>query len=557
MMKHMKHTGILLVACMLAGSCIAPLSVCAAAAVPGDMTEDGRVDVSDAVLAARFAAEDTSAVVTDQGKKNGDVNGDGNIDSDDIQEILEYISRKRTEFSGAAAQQPAEKLTKTVNMLEGIESTAVQKKDVDDVFRKSQYDMTANLLRETAKQADKGANLMISPLSFSQALSMAANGAKGDTLDELTKLLGGELDMDTLNQYFSSYVAELPQSEDAKLDIANASWFIDDANKLSIPQSYLQTIRNYYVADVYRSPFNEQTVKDINSWVSEKTNQMIPSIIQDLDPRSIFVLVNALYFDAKWEDPYLDTSVGNRWFYLTEGDDYRRAYAQYGTYPFDSGTYGQTDWNTLFDESGQYIGGTEQPEDHESAANPSTDAPVKVKLMNSTEHTYLENDSVTGFMRPYKGGEYSFVGLLPKDGKTVADCIAELDGDALKALFAQKEDVSVDVAIPKFSADFSADLIPVMKNLGVEKAFDSGEADFSGLNAYGETWIGSVIQKTRIEVDENGTKAAAATAIVGYGGSGIMPDRKEVILDHPFIYMIVDNKTELPLFIGYLMNPLA
>ena len=559
MQKHTKQTGILLAACMLAGSCIAPFSVCAeqTASLPGDLTVDSLVDVADAVLAARFCAEDASAVLTDQGKKNGDVNGNGDVDTGDIQEILEFIARQRTSFSGAAAQQPAEKLTKTVNLLEGIESTAVPEKPVDDTFRSSQFEMTVNLLRETAKTTPAGGNLMISPLSFSQALSMAANGAKGETLDEITGLLGGDLDMDSLNQYYNSYIADLPQSENAKLDIANAAWFIDDTNKISVPPSYLQTIKDYFTADVYRSPFNEQTVSDINGWVKEKTNGMIPSIINGLDPRTIFMLVNALYFDAKWEEPYKDYQVSDRLFYLTEGDAYREAYAQYGPYPTGFGAIGQTDWSAMFTKDGQYSGGTDQSEEPESSANPSGNQTLTVKLMDSTEDIYLENDYVTGFMRPYEGGKYSFVGLLPKGSLTVADCIAEMDGSTLKTLFDQKEAGQVDVSIPKFSSDFSVDLIPVMKELGVEKAFDSREADFTGLNAYGETWIGAVIQKTRIEVDEKGTKAAAATAIAGLGGAGFMPDRKEVILDHPFIYMIVDNKTELPLFIGYLMNPLG
>lgn len=548
-MNYTKRHVILLAACMLAGSCIAPFSVCAeqTAAIPGDMTGDGMVDVSDAVLAARFYAEDAAAVVTDQGRRNGDVNADGNIDGSDIQEILELIAKKRTAFSGAAAHQPSEKLTKTVNLMDGLTRSAQSGRQADDAFRESQYNLTVSLLKEISKNEDTGKNLMISPFSFSQALSMTANGAKGDTQDELTKLLGGKLRMSDLNQYYSGYAANLPQSDKAKLDIANAIWFIDDDNKIRVPQNYLQTTKDYYDADVFRSPFNQQTTDDINGWVKEKTNGMIPEIIESLDPSSVMMLVNALYFDAEWKTPYEDYQVQERLFYLCEGADYDAAYEEIGPYPSDANPFaGGWQYEVSFGTDVAELRGSE-------TAEPDNERVVRAKLMSSHEYIYLENECMTGFMRPYAGEGYSFVGLLPKADKTVQECIAGMTGESLKELFANKEECAVTAAIPKFSSDYSVDLIPVMKALGVKAAFDANLSDFTGLNELPPTWINKVLQKTRIEVDEAGTRAAAATGI-GLGG-GAMIRTKDVILDHPFIYMIVDNKTELPLFIGYVMKP--
>ena len=396
---------------------------------------------------------------------------------------------------------------------------------------------------------------MISPFSFSQALSMAANGAKGNTLDELTKLLGGDLSMDDLNQYYSSYAGNLPQSEKAKLDIANAIWFIDDDNKIKVPQNYLQTTKDYFDSDVFRSPFNQQTVNDINGWVKEKTHDMIPELIDSLDPASVMMLVNAVYFDAEWKKPYEDFQVHDRWFFLSEGAEYQADYEELGPYPpaaFPWSWPGVWDGSPYDESSGTDVS-EQQPDAPSQPAESENGKAVRVKLMSSQESIYLENDCMTGFMRPYAGEGYSFVGLLPKENSSVQECIANMTGESLKELLASKELCDVTAAIPKFSSDYSVDLIPVMAALGVKDAFDSSAADFTGLNEIPPTWINKVLQKTRIEVDEKGTRAAAATGI-GMGG-GAMFKTKDVILDHPFIYMIVDNETELPLFIGYMMKP--
>ena len=565
-MKRKRPFGVAAAACMLACCCTAPFPVRAEDTVstrPGDANIDGSVDVADAVLGARFTAEDKEAVLTDQGRRNGDVNGDGELDGEDVRQILEFIARQRETLG--TEQQPAEKLTKTVNLLDGLERTAVSSKQVDDTFRLSQYNLSVSLMQEIAKNEKNGGNMMISPLSFAQALSMAANGAKGETQAELTKLLGGELDMDALNQYYYDYTGGLLQSEKAKIDIANAVWFIDNDALIRVPQDYLRINKDYYDSDVFRSPFNEQTVKDINDWVSAKTDNMIPQLVNSLNPETVMMLVNAVYFDAEWLNPYEDFQVQDRWFYLSEGEDYLADFEKYGSVPgsgysHDAGFSWPVEWEEGSWNSEGFVpaadpdSGSGQAEEAGTADGPGADRAVKAELMFSSESTYLENDSMTGFMRPYQGSGYSFVGLLPKKNTSVQECIANMTGDTLKELFANKEKCAVDCAIPKFSADFEVNLIPVMQALGVERAFDSTTADFTGLNEYGATWINKALQKTRIEVDEKGTRAAAVTGI-GLGGGAMPMQSKEVILDHPFIYMIVDNRTELPLFIGCVMKP--
>ena len=180
-MKYCKHTGLILAVCMLAGCCTAPFSAASAddtAPLTGDANLDQSIDVADAVLIARYEAEDATAELTDSGKRNADVNADGNVDGSDLRQVLEFIARKRDAFTPA---QPAEKLSATVNLTDSVTPSEVTGKKPDDIFCESQFALTAKLMQEITKTADKNKNLMISPLSFSLALTMAANGAKGST----------------------------------------------------------------------------------------------------------------------------------------------------------------------------------------------------------------------------------------------------------------------------------------------------------------------------------------------------------------------------------------
>lgn len=170
------------------------------------------------------------------------------------------------------------------------------------------------------------------------------------------------------------------------------------------------------------------------------------------------------------------------------------------------------------------------------------------------EHPYLENDIVTGFMKPYKDNKYVFVALLPKKNIFMSDLLESLDAKAVMSLVENKKDEVVYAKIPKFSVEYDTLLNEPLQGLGILDAFDPYKADFTGLGKSmdGNIFVSRVIHKTRIDVDEKGTKAGAVTAVET--SDSAMEEPKEVILDRPFFYMIVDTEQNLPLFMGSLMS---
>lgn len=506
MKKSIKHIAAALALCIVSGTCAAPLSAFAdetTVPVYGDVNLDQKIDVSDAVLLARFAAEDRTASITADGRINADVNRDGNLTSDDTLQILEYISKKRAVLG---AEQPPQPVGKSVCLTENLNAENVEGKKADSAFVDAQLGFTANLLRETdlIESKERGENeapknLMISPLSVSLALGMATNGAKGETLAEMETLLGGDLGIDNLNAYYADYVKNLPSQEGAEMHIANSIWARDNAARLIVPDAFLRTTKSYYNADFYKAPFDETTVEDINGWVNDNTKGMIPKLIDRIEYNQIMYLINAVAFDGAWEWPLLDEQVREGKFTLADGTD------------------------------------------------------VTADMMHDELGVYLDDGRATGFMKDYKGGKYSFAAVLPNEGTTVADYIKDMNADSLKKLLDSARYETVYTTLPKFNFDYGTSLVPALQNMGMNIAF-TDEADMTGMNEIPGTRISNVIHKTYIQVDEKGTKAAAVTAISA--ADGIMPEEpKHVNLNRPFLFMIVDNENKLPVFIGYVMDP--
>ena len=382
------------------------------------------------------------------------------------------------------------------DLMEGIEA-----KDVENVsvvpFEPVIADFTARLFRECYED---GKNQLISPISVISALGMTANGAKGNTLAQMEDVFG--VSAEELNKYLHSYMESLSVGEKYKLTMANSIWLRDSLK--NVQQDFLQTNADYYGADIYRRVFDNATLNDINKWVDKKTDHMIPSILEQIEPDDMMFLINALCFDAKWQDPYKDSDVRDDTFTREDG----------------------------------------------SIKN--------VKMMYSTEHRYLENELVTGFLKYYADKKYAFVALLPKEGKSMDECVSGLDGEAILKLLRSVSEDTVLTRTPKFKAEYSIEMCDVLKAMGIEDAFDS-RADFSGIAPITDDtflYIGTVIHKTFIELDEKGTKAAAAT-MIGMKNSGalMMDEQKKVYLDRPFIYMIIDRNYNVPLFIGTMTDP--
>ena len=349
---------------------------------------------------------------------------------------------------------------------------------------------------------EEGENTLISPLSVLYALAMTANGVDGETLTQMEKVLG--MDVDNLNSYMLAYLDLLPETKDYKMSLANSIWFKDDPN-FAVEQSFLQTNADYYGAGAYKAAFDEGTRNDINNWVKEHTDGMIPEIIDEIPDEAIMYLVNALAFDAKWADEYEEHQIRE------------------GRFTMEDGTRQDVD------------------------------------MMHSEEYTYLEDDLATGFIKYYKDRKYAFVAMLPNEGVSVSQYVDSLTGEHLRELLNNPQDLTVFASIPKFETEYDIEMSEVLQEMGMTDAFDWQVADFSRLGTYNvdgmNICINRVLHKTFISVSEQGTRAGAATAVemVAEGAMEIV-EFKEVVLDRPFVYMLIDCETNLPFFIGTMMN---
>lgn len=350
------------------------------------------------------------------------------------------------------------------------------------------------------KSLEEGENVMLSPLSVLCALAMTANGAKGETLAQMEAVFG--LPLEELNPYLRALMDALPSGKKVELDVANAIWF-RDSEGFTVERDFLQANADWYGAGLYKAPFDAETCKEINSWVNEHTGGMIPSILDEIPESAVMYLVNALAFDAEWEEVYQERQVRDGVFTREDG----RAEA--------------------------------------------------VKLMYSLEGRYMEDEHAAGFLKYYAGEQYAFAALLPKEGVTVADYAASLTGDHLRDLLSGAQMEEVRTAIPVFESTYDTEMSEILQAMGMTDAFDMGAADLSGIGSSenGRLFISRVLHKTYISVDATGTKAAAVTAVEpGDGGAPLIEEPKTVYLDRPFVYMIVDCQTNLPIFIGAMMD---
>lgn len=390
---------------------------------------------------------------------------------------------------------------KSVNLMDGVTSNAVEKKKLTNQFIYGQADFSMKLFSEVYKENSKK-NVILSPVSIQIALAMTSNGAVGDTLAQMEKTLGN-LPVSELNKNFYSYIKDLPNDEKCKVQIADSIWYRDD-NGLEVKKDFLQKNGDYYGAAAYKAPFDSGTLNDINRWVKDNTNGKIDRILEEINPTALLYLINAVSFDAKWADPYMEQSVG-------------------------IGTF------TALDGSKRYT----------------------VPMMRGAEYSYIDDGKATGFVKDYAGGKYQFVALLPNENVTLDEYIDFLSKQSPQKLISRWKNpqygLKVLTEMPKFKSDFDTELSEPLKKMGMVNAFDSNKADFSAMGKYadGNIFITKIIHKATIEVNENGTSAAAAT-IVGMDGASAPLEEKirYVTLDRPFVYLIVDSQSGLPLFIG-------
>ena len=438
----------------------------------------------------------------------------GNIDDSYIEEAITYKPNKTVKpwvrwislaacicliASASFAAFKKGLFTTTVqaaNLMDGITPNSITALDDLSVGNENTVDFAIRLFKQT--NAD-GENTLISPLSILYAIAMTANGAEGETLSQIEQAIG--MSVEDLNIYLYSYMNSPKNDSLYKVSIANSIW-INDTSRFNANQDFLQINADYYNADIYKSPFNRGTVKSINNWVNDKTNSMIPQVVEEIPDEALMYLINALAFEAEWADKYQKHQVRNNTF--TKDD------------------------------------GTEQ----------------NVKFMYSDEGIYIEDDNATGFIKYYSGYKYAFVALLPNDDISVSEYLSTIDGNSICRMLENKKHITVETAMPKFEVEYNNEMSTILKSMGIQNAFDEYIADFDGMgkSELGNMYIDQVIHKTYIQVAETGTKAGAVTSVAMNGAGMPFDEIKKVYLDRPFVYMIIDCDNNVPLFIGTLMD---
>ncbi|MDQ0360923.1 serpin family protein [Breznakia pachnodae] len=290
-----------------------------------------------------------------------------------------------------------------------------------------------------------------------------------------------------MNQYLSNYSKNLGQYSSA-----NSIW-LEESFAEGVKQDFLNENFSFYSSEVYKTAMDDKSTKEINNWVSDNTNEKIKKIVGKLDGSERMILINAIAFDAKWETPY--ETIEDGIFTNYNGDSQDTSYLS-------------------SDESKSYI-----------------------------------NEKMSSFTKTYEDGKYAFIAVLPSEEYTIDEYVNQLDSEQLSQIIKNQENREVYTQMPKFEQEQDYQLINSLKNLGIVSAF-SDSANFSRMSDNGNLQISEIRHKTYINVDEEGTQASAATSVTIKETAAMVEENEDIILNRPFLYMIVDVENDIPIFIG-------
>ena len=346
-------------------------------------------------------------------------------------------------------------------------------------------------------------NLFFSPHSLSTAFAMVYTGARGATAAEMADAMRFTLPQEDLLLGFQALVDALPDDDNpgCRLLMANRLWCEKSA---AFREPFLATLRNHFQSELglvdFRQP--EITQNTINDWVKEKTNQKIKELFRpgSIDPQLRMVLTNAIYFKGNWAQPFDKSATRQKPFY-------------------------------------------------------TKDKEIMAQMMyRKGNFRYGQNNEIQILEKPYLDNYLSMVILLPREPGDLPELEKSLTAEKFKELSHLLMRLEVEVYLPRFKMDANYDMIPSLKSMGMKTAFDSKASDFTGITAKSEPlWLNAVVHCAYVKVDEEGTEAAAVTGMGGYFGAP--PSVPIFRANHPFVYLIRDNRTNSILFMGRVMEP--
>ncbi|MDQ0196456.1 serpin family protein [Paenibacillus wynnii] len=381
-------------------------------------------------------------------------------------------------------------------------SSIYQAQDVNAVQVKAYNDFSLHIADKLLEESN-GENLFISPLSMAFALSLVLNGAEGETSAELQHTLGIDgLTLEALNEG-NAVLSDLLKHSDSKVElkIANGLW---TRKETPLEDGYIRTIKKSYGVKVETLDFEDAgAAQTINQWVKDNTNGRIEEIVDpSLLKSNVLMLANAIYFNGTWSKPFENSLTREAPFYLADGSE------------------------------------------------------KTVQMMRKKEIlAHKETESFKAVRLPYGSGKWDMVVVLPNEGLPLTDAVAQLfsHSDTWREGFKEGEAL---VELPRFQMKYNQSLKDTLQRLGVNKAFDSATADFSAMAGKNSgLYITDVLHKSFIEVNEQGTEAAAVTSIL-MTGSAPPPDKLfQISVNRPFFFAIEDHTTGAIVFMGTVFNP--
>lgn len=391
---------------------------------------------------------------------------------------------------------PFNNSVKAEDLMKGISSDNIAlKENLSKEFLDSTSEFSISMFKELSKEQ----NFVYSPLSLCLSLGTILNGSDGSSKDEILKTLSKYgVSEENLNIYYKTLISRLSKNnKNSVLNISNSIWYDDGLN---IDNNFLKINKTYYDTSAYKLDLqSDNAPKSINAWINKATNNKIDSMIDTIDKNAVMLMFSTIYFNDAWK------------------------------FPFTKGTR-KSDFTTSDNKS------------------------IKVDFMSKEINAKnISTDTEQIISLPYKEGNLSFIAMMPNVNTNIRDYISKLDKDTLAAKINSLQSSDIHLILPKFQVEFKKSLNKNLSSLGISSIFNEDKANLLKMGSTkGNIFVKDITQNTYIKVGEKGTEASSASKseVITKGSEG-----KIINFNHPFVYLIIDDTTNLPIFMGVMDAP--